>query len=108
MPALTPSRNRADAVNALYDGGCELLFAAQRLQSAASRPGAAPAIAATVGCIDASLAATLEAVRSMKRSALNELRGANDGPAIELIDREFRELTDALRAAQRACDRMRE
>src|SRR3954468_11227651 len=108
MLTLTPSRNRADAVNALYDGGCELLFAAQRLQSAASQPGAAPAIAATVGCIDASLEATLEAVGSMKRTALNELRGASDGPAVELVEREFRELADVLRAAQRTCDRMRE
>ena len=108
MPTLTPSRNRADAANALYDGGCELLFAAQQLHSAAGQPGAAPAIAATVGCIDASLEATLEAVRSMKRSALNELRDASDGPAVQVIEREFHELAEALRAAHRACDRMRE
>jgi hypothetical protein len=108
MPTFTPSRNRADAVNALYDGGCELLFAAQQLQTAASQPGTAPAIAATVGCIDASLEALLEAVRSMKRSALNELRSTSNGPSVETVEREFHALADALRAAHEACDQMRE
>jgi hypothetical protein len=108
MPTFTPSRNRADQVNALYDGGCELLFAAQQLQSAAGRPGTAPAIAATVGCIDASLEAMLEAIGSMKRSAVSELRSPDDDASIEMIEREFRALADALRAAHRACDQMRE
>ena len=108
MPTLTPSRNRADAANALYDGGCELLFAAQQLQSAAGQAGTAPAIAATVGCLDASLEAVLEAIRSMKRSALNELRNATDGPSVEMIEREFHALADAVLAAHRACDQMRE
>src|SRR4051794_34521968 len=97
MPTLTPSRTRTDAVDALYDSGCELLFAAQQLQSAASQSGSAPAIAATLGCIDASLEAMLAAIRSMKRGVHNELRDAGDGPSFEMIEREFRALTEALR-----------
>jgi hypothetical protein len=108
MPTLTPSRTRADDVNALYDGGCELLFAAQQLQTAASRPGTAPAIAATVGCIDASLEALLQAISSMKRSAASELRGSTDDRSVDMIEREFHALADALRTAQGACDQLRE
>ena len=108
MSTFTPSRTRGDAVNALYDAGCEVLFAAQQLQTAASRSGSAPAIAATVGCLDASLEAVLEAIRSMKRSALSELGRADAGRSAEMIEREFDALVDALRAAHRACDQMRE
>jgi hypothetical protein len=103
-------RRRSASATNLYDGACDLLYAAQRMRAAASERGATPALAATVGCVDAALEALADAVRSMRREALAELRiaSAESPAAAAAVDHEFAALVDVLRAAQAACDRTRE
>jgi hypothetical protein len=99
----------------LYDRACELLLAAQGLNAAARKPGSAPAIAATAGCLDASLAALSNAVAAMRleatRHAARSDGAASDSlptDAMHELQREFSELVDALAAAHRAADETRE
>jgi hypothetical protein len=110
MAAHTAMRRRSASVTNLYDGACDLLYAAQQMRTAASERGATRGLAATVGCLDAALDALADAVSSMRREALAELRiaSAESPTAAAAVDREFSELVDALRAAQAACDRTRE
>jgi hypothetical protein len=110
MPTFAPSRNRTDAVNNLYDSACDLLFAAQQIRAAATRPGAAPAMAATIGCLDAGLEALVQAVREMSRTALRELgaSGSDLSVTADAIEREFDALADVITTAHTACDEMRE
>jgi hypothetical protein len=110
MATHTAMRRRSASATNLYDGACDLLYAAQQMRAAASERGATPALAATVGCIDAALDALVDAVSSMRREALAELRIASvESPAeTAAVDREFAALVDVLRAAQAACDRTRE
>jgi hypothetical protein len=51
-------------VTKLYDGGCDLLYAAQQVRAAASDRDATPALAATDGCIDAALANALRVAQA--------------------------------------------
>lgn len=44
-----------DPALALYDPAAELVAAASALRGAASRPGTGPAVAATLGCVEAAL-----------------------------------------------------
>jgi hypothetical protein len=103
-------RRRSASATNLYDGACDLLYAAQQMRAAASERGATPALAATLGCIDAALDALVDAVSSMRREALAELRiaSAESPTATAAVDREFAALVDVLRAAHAACDRTRE
>jgi BMFP domain-containing protein YqiC len=107
MSTFASAHNRTDAVNNLYDSACDLLFAVQQIRVAAARPGAAPAIAATIGCIDAGLEELVQAIRAMSRTAVREVLGGS-GLAVDVIEREFDALADALTAAHSACDEMRE
>ena len=110
MPTHTVTSRRSASATNLYDGACDLLYAAQQMRAAASERGATPALAATVGCLDAALDALTDAVSSMRREALSELRvaSAESPAAVAAIDQEFAALVGVLRAAQAACDRTRE
>jgi hypothetical protein len=59
-----------DPANRLYDEACSLLAAAEGLRHAAEGPDAAPALVATLGCVEASLEAIAIAVSHMHCSAL--------------------------------------
>ena len=110
MRTFAPSRTRTDAVTNLYDSACDLLFAAQQIREAAARPGAAPAIAATIGCLDASLEALVHAIGEMSRTAVRELEASGQDLSVtaDAIEREFDALADVVTAAHTACDEMRE
>jgi hypothetical protein len=68
-PRATASPLR-DPANRLYDEACSLLAAAEGLRHAAEGPDAAPALVATLGCVEASLDAIANAVSHMHCSAL--------------------------------------
>jgi hypothetical protein len=105
----TPSRARRDPAHELYDQACELLFAAQALRAAAGTRGSAPAIAATVGCLDASLDALADAVRAMRGEAAREVsRAGASVPGAEDAGREFSEFASAIALAHRTAGQMRE
>jgi hypothetical protein len=59
-----------DPANELYDEACALLDAAQGLRAAAGPRRSAPAIAASLGCVEASLEALATAVAVMRVAAL--------------------------------------
>jgi hypothetical protein len=103
-------RTRSEPVTKLYDSACDLLFAAQQLRGAAGERGAVPAMAATLGCIDASLAALSQAMSAMRCTAVAELSAADAEPPLAalLVERELAALTDAITVAQAACDQTRE
>jgi hypothetical protein len=111
MGSDTAMRRQSEAVTNLYDGACDLLYAAQQIREAASDRDATPAFAATIGCVDASLGALAQAVSAMSRAAVAELTFARqDGPDAAAVDveREFAALAEAIRVAQAACDQTRE
>jgi hypothetical protein len=104
-----PRYARRDPSHELYDQACELLLAAQSLRSAAGTRGSAPAIAATVGCLDATLEALADAVAAMRGEAAREVSRAEDSmPDAADAGREFSELVAAIGSAHRAAGRMRE
>jgi hypothetical protein len=53
--AVAQSLSRRDADNELYDFGCNLVEAAAEISRGVAHPGAAPAIPALLGCIEAAL-----------------------------------------------------
>lgn len=59
-----------DPANELYDQACSLLEAAQGLRAAASSWHCAPALAASLGCIEASLRELRDAVPELRDTAL--------------------------------------
>jgi len=82
-----------DPDNELYDSACELLAAAQRLQRAAAcGEDVARALPATLGCLEATLAALRKATVTLRQDAdaADELGALGDA------------LGDAERAAERA------
>ena len=104
-----PGPARRDPSHELYDQACELLFAAQGLRAAAGTRGSAPAIAATVGCLDATLEALADAVAAMRGEATRELSRADVSiPGAADAAREFSELVAAIGSAHEAAGRMRE
>jgi hypothetical protein len=107
MPTNATMRRRSAPITDLYDSACELLYAAQQVRATAGERGATPALAATIGCIDAALTALAEAVAAMGRTAAAELSAGTDGSALD-VEREFAALTEALRLAQAVCDKTRE
>jgi hypothetical protein len=103
------------AANALYDGACELLTAAQAMRAAAEREGSTTAIAATLGCLDASLSELTSVVTAMRRQALRDLAPrafdtgkSAEGVAVGETERAFSDLANALHRARYAADSMRE
>jgi hypothetical protein len=101
-----------NAANALYDGACELLAAAHAMRAAAELEGSTTAIAATLGCIDATLNELSSAVEAMRRQALRDLaRSALDTgerAAIAETERAFSDFANALHRARHAADSMRQ
>ncbi len=61
-----------DAVNDLYDHGCDLVDAAAELHSRASVPGAARAVPAVTGCLEAALRELALAAAGLERAAIAE------------------------------------
>jgi hypothetical protein len=95
---------RRDPVNELYDCACALLDAAHQLSAVAGRPGSAPAFAATVGCIEATLSALNESVGSIRaRTTIHVSSAAVGTPgAVEAASRELAVLCQRLGDAGRA------
>jgi hypothetical protein len=84
-----------DPDNELYDAACELVAAAQRVQEAFVRQGVAPALPASLGCIE---------------SSLTSLAAACEVPRRDSADRPcetFHALAMALDHAAKACRRAR-
>jgi hypothetical protein len=111
MASDTAMRRQSAAVTTLYDGACDLLYAAQQIRAAASDRDATPAFAATIGCMDASLDALAEAVGAMRRAAVAELtfpRPDESDAEVQVVEREFAALAEAIRVARAACDQARE
>ena len=108
---VVPSRDRA---NELYDRACDLLLAADGIRAAAAEPGSAPATAATLGCIEASLEALAHAVAAMRRvvdqrsSAREGGLAAESGVSADDAHAGFSAVLNALEAAQRAVGELRE
>jgi hypothetical protein len=107
--------NQKSAANALYDGACELLAAAQAMRAAAEREGSTTAIAATLACMDISLSELTSVVTAMRRQALRDLsrRTLDTGKSGERVavgetQRAFSDLANALHRARDAADSMRE
>jgi hypothetical protein len=103
-------RRRRAPITDLYDSACDLLYAAQQVRATASQRGATPALAATLGCVDAALDALAEAIATMRRTAAAELSATSDSHTVPagVVEREFAVLGDALRLAQAVCDQTRE
>ena len=107
-----PARpDRRDPVNELYDCAGQLLQAARELDVAAGRPGTAPALAAMLGCLEASidaLARSIDSTRALVREPLapNHLgrsKVAQRAVAkLEVLQQELGQASRAARAARRA------
>jgi hypothetical protein len=103
-----------DPANELFDRACDLLAAAEAMRPAAGQRGSAPAIAATLGCVETALEALVDAAAAM-RAEMGRQLARDDGCASEhasgvsrrTAEREFSELVGALRGAHRAADHMR-
>lgn len=109
MAINAPMRKRREPVTRLYDGACELLFAAQNLGAAAADREATPAVAATIGCLDATLSTLADAIGEMRRSSVGDAsRAGHPRQAPAVLERELRALEDAVRDARAICDRTRE
>jgi hypothetical protein len=97
--------------NELYDEACALVAAAQGLRAAAGPRRSAPAIAASLSCVEASLEALADAVTSCKRAALapnrRSARGVVAGEALK-IRASFAQLARDLSASQSSCAAVRE
>jgi hypothetical protein len=94
-PSRIPER---DAANELYDHACELLAAAQGVRAAAGSRRSAYAIAATLGCVEASLEELVIAVSSMRVAALRQEIGA----ASATLERLARDLASSRSSCARA------
>lgn len=71
----------------LYDGACVLLDAAQQLELAAGVPGAAPAAAATLGCVEAALDTVARAVDAIRIETSAHASGARAADRAEMARR---------------------
>jgi hypothetical protein len=105
-------RRRSRSVTQLYDSACELLFASQQVRAAAGERDSAPAIAASIGCIDAALYALSQAMGAMRQTAVAELSapGGDESQPVAaiVVERELAVVAEAIRLAQEACDQARE
>jgi hypothetical protein len=107
--AAAPSRR--DPVNELYDCAGQLVQAARELEVAAARPGTAPASAATLGCLEASLEALARCIDSVRahvheqppRNRLQRPPIAHRALAdLEVLRQDLDQASRAARAARRA------
>jgi hypothetical protein len=104
--ALRPAgaHGRRDPVNELYDCACDLLHATHEFRSAAGRAGSAPALAATLGCIEGSLDALCQSMDNLRALAVEQLSGTGLAPAVTMalvsanLDAVRQRLDDATRA----------
>jgi hypothetical protein len=89
---------RRDPANDLYDCACTVLHATHELRAAAGRPGSAPALAATLGCLEASLLALIDSTDGFRARAAEDPYSAASiaSPAFDVLSEE---LADAARAA---------
>jgi hypothetical protein len=105
--------NPRDPANELYDQACSLLAAAQGLRAAASSRHTAPALAASLGCIEASLQQLREALPELLDTALataarDQLnRRAHSGEPFELCAK-FAVLARDLSNSRTSCAAVRE
>jgi hypothetical protein len=106
----TPAR---DPANRLYDEACALLDAAQGLRAAAAPRRSTPAIAATLGCVEASLDALATAADVMRVAVLASDQG--DAARQAVLDREalqvrasFARLERDLEASRSSCAAVRD
>jgi hypothetical protein len=90
---------RRDPANELYDCACTVLQATHELRAAAGRPGSAPAPAATLGCLEASLLALIDSSDGLRARAVADPRSAASvaSTALDLLSDE---LARAARAAR--------
>ena len=113
MSIVDRSRRRRprDSTNELYDRACDLLSAAEGIRRAAAEPGSAPGIAATLGCVEASLEALAHATAAMRREADRQLSrhdaGSVSGVSGDHARHAFSDLVRALEDAHRATDQLR-
>jgi hypothetical protein len=101
-----------DPANELYDEACAVLAAAQGLRAAAGPRGSAPAIAASLGCLEASLEALATALTVMRVAALEPdadaaPADANDTEPLR-IRASFGQLARDLGASRSSCAAARE
>lgn len=82
--ARTTARHPA---NELYDSACELLDAARHLRRAAAPPGSWPAIAASLGSVEAALAELGDAAADMGLHASTRAGGAQATAVRDLCER---------------------
>jgi hypothetical protein len=109
-PGPTPER---DPANRLYDEACALLDAAQGIGAAAAPRRSAPAIAATLGCVEASLDALATAADAMRVAILagdegdEAMQAAREREALQ-IRATFAQLERDLQASRSSCVTARE
>jgi hypothetical protein len=89
-----------DPANALYDGACDLLQAAQQFREAFDRPGSEAVLAPTLGCLEATLH---ELARALGLMRTDRLRFDGAPVTAAVID-----LVDVLLEAERYCGAARE
>jgi hypothetical protein len=107
-----PPRPR-DPAHVLFDHACDLLAAAQGMRASAGADGVGPALAATLGCLEATLDALAASVEEMGAEAVRRLEDAPrspDGDALSVVgaERQFAGLVDTLTAGQAMAGSLRE
>ena len=108
-----PPAHVRDPAHVLFDHACDLLAAAQGLRAAAPAEGVAPALAATLGCLEATLDALAAAVADLGEDAVRQLEDVpwspgDPGPSAVGAERQFAGLVDILNAGQAMAGSLRE
>jgi hypothetical protein len=100
---------RRDPVNELYDCAGQLLQAARELNVAADRPGSAPALAATLGCMEAALEALARSIDNARGRIQEQLErhGLQRSPVTRNAVANLEVLRQELAQASRAADAAR-
>ena len=103
-PPVVCSPTRRDADNELYDRSCDLVEAAAAIHRVADSPKAAPAIPASLGCLEAALHELSCAVASMRETSESLQTRAEPGirASTDRMYRGFSNLDIALADAQAA------
>jgi hypothetical protein len=95
------ANNNRQADNELYDRACDLLLAAQELRTATAQPDAALALAASVGCLEETLAAMADSAAQL--DALSWAEQLRDSDEPRAGTRPLDDLAQALHASRRLC-----
>lgn len=69
-----------DAVNELFDHGCDVVSAAADLRTSADAPGAARAVPAVTGCLEAALRELALTAAALERAAAAEEQQGSRAP----------------------------